>query len=483
VAFFAKSLAVVSMILVACSSSDSGSSSGTNPGTDGGGLDGSSSGGDGGGGDADVPIDGGPKPYGQIPEPAPVNYTCSKDIHVATTGNDATGDGTSGNPYKTIVKGASVAAAGECVRVHQGTYAETATITFANDGAQNTPIVLVSADGKGKAVIDGAGNTAGPAIEVNKKYVVIDGFEIKNTPQTVGLHVVRFDGQNADGCEGSVLRNSKITGGFSQLKIYQRTKGVTVENNEFYGKSGNVPMSLTGASGLVFRANYCHDWDSGQDGSIQLAGGSTGARFEKNLFQDVATFAATLSLGDNCGSTCDNDPNHYAAVNAVARNNVFIRTVRAVELLGCNTCSVLSNTIIDAGLNYNNVFRLGSATTNGQSRTTAGARILNNLVTSPGSLMGHVIDVQAGAETGLQMDYNLYWNGPKGVTVGETRPAGADTHTVTANPLLSGPTDFHPGPGSPAIGAGTNLVTDVPDDFLGVARPASGPFDIGAIQH
>jgi hypothetical protein len=50
--------------------------------------------------------------------------------------------------------------------------------------------------------------------------------------------------------------------------------------------------------------------------------------------------------------------------------------------------------------------------------------------------------------------------------------------------MLASPStgDYHPAQGSPAIGAGTNLVNDVPFDVLGVPRPTGGNFDIGAYQ-
>jgi hypothetical protein len=478
VAFFARAVAVGSVIFLACSSSSDGG--GGPNGNDGGvGADGAAT--DGAGGDGALSdYDAGPPPVGSIPTPAPITYTCTRELHVATTGDDSN-DGAVGTPFKTIAKGASVAIAGDCVKVHAGTYTEPTTVSFTADGAAGTPIVLVSADGRGAAIIDGSTNHAGPAIEVSHDYVVVDGFEIKNTPLEAGLHVVRFDGTNAGKCVGSILRNCKVTGGYSQLKIYQTTQGVLVENNEFYGASANVPLSLTGASGLVFRANYCHDWNSGDNGSAQLAGGSNGALFEKNLFQDVATLAGTLALGDGCGATCDNDPEHYAAVNARAIDNIFVRTVRSFDVLGCKNCSILSNTILDSGTSE--IIKLGAATTNGVSHDTTGVRILDNIFSSPRSATGNVIAIFGAAGDGLQMDYNLFFNGPRGVTLGSTHPASADAHSVQGDPKLVSPTDLRPGAGSPAIGAGTNLVSDVPQDFLGVARPASGPFDIGALQH
>ena len=48
----------------------------------------------------------------------------STTIYVATTGNDNTGNGTSGSPYKTIKKAAEAATAGTTVLVREGTYLE-----------------------------------------------------------------------------------------------------------------------------------------------------------------------------------------------------------------------------------------------------------------------------------------------------------------------------------------------------------------------
>jgi hypothetical protein len=482
-----------------------GGSDGSTAGADGGGgSDGSTAGTDGGwdegpdsqlsdasdggddskGGGSDAPIDGGWRATENVPPSTPTTYTCASEIHVATTGDDTAGNGTSGMPYQTIGKGVSMATAmGTCVQVHAGTYTASAMVTFPNDGTADSPIVLRSADGKGMAIIDGSAATT-PVIEVTKDHIIIDGFEFKSLPQTVGVFAVRFDGGYALKCEGSVLRNSKMSGGFSTLKIYKNSHGVLVENNEIFGQTGNSTASLTGASGLVFRSNYVHDINTGDLGTIELVGGSTDPTFEKNLFQDITSGAGALVLGDDgCGISCDNDPEHYSAVNALARSNIFIRVQRAIDIQGCKNCSVLSNTIIDAGAGIGYVLKIGSATTNGVTQATTGLRILDNLFASPNEVMGYVLNVSGSAGTGLNMDYNLFFNGTFPVAFGVGHPATADVHSVQGDPLFVSATDLHPATGSPAIGAGTNLVSDVPQDFLNVARPASGAFDIGAIQH
>jgi len=51
---------------------------------------------------------------------------------------------------------------------------------------------------------------------------------------------------------------------------------------------------------------------------VQLKGGTPDALFDGNTFQDVTSNAGTIAMGDSCDTTCDIDPNHYAAVRARA---------------------------------------------------------------------------------------------------------------------------------------------------------------------
>jgi parallel beta helix pectate lyase-like protein/uncharacterized protein DUF1565 len=417
----------------------------------------------------------------QPPPAAPVNYTCTRSFHVATTGSD-TNSGSDTAPFKTIAKATPLAQPGDCVLVHAGTYPETKTISFGRDGTSTAPIVLRSVDGPRAAIIDGKNYSSGPTLEVRYNYIVVDGFEFKNTPLT-GDHVVHFDGMGAGKGVGSVLRNSKITGGYTHLKINANSYGITIENNEIYGSFGFIPISLTSASGLTFRGNFLHDWNSGGNGAIQLKGGSHDVLFEGNRFQDIASQAGALSLGDGCDASCDIDPEHYAGVRVKAINNVMVRVGRAFDMAGCKDCALLSNTIIDSGAG-NVTFKLTSATTGGVTHDTVNARLQDNLLSNSQGNMGNVVQINGASVNGLQMDYNLVWNNGGSVNWGDGHPATADTHSLKVNPMLTAPSsgDYTPAAGSPAIGKGVNLYSDVPRDYSGAARPTSGGFDIGALQ-
>ena len=409
-----------------------------------------------------------------------VSYTCARELHVATNGNDAN-DGEVATPLRTISKATPLARPGDCVLVHAGTYAESATIGFSTSGTAAAPIVLRSADGRLAALIDAATNRTGETVLVHDDYIIIDGFEFRNSPLDTEEQVVHFDGLTTGKGVGSVLRNCKITGGYDHIKVNQASQGITVENNEFYGSFFHLPVSLTGANGFTFRHNFGHDWNTGDNGAVQLKGGSHDVVFDGNLFQDVHGAGGTIAMGDGCDATCDVDPDHYAAVRVNAINNVMLRVGRGFDVQGCKDCAILDNTIVDSGQG-NVIFKLTSAITNGVTQFTIGARILDNLIANPAGDQGNIIQINAPADMGLQMDDNLAWNAGAAISWGDGHPATADAHSVTKAPGFVSATDFHLSPTSPARGAGVNLVADVPHDFDGTPRPATGAFDIGAFQ-
>jgi hypothetical protein len=458
----------MALLAVWAGCSDSANSGGSDGGTDSGGAGDMGAGSDGG-----TDLGGNPGGDGSM-----VSYTCAHEIHVSTTGDDSNA-GTAASPLRTIAKATPMAQAGDCVKVHAGTYVEPSTIGFQNDGTASAPIVLWSVDGRGAAIIDAGGNMSGPTVLIHQDYVVVDGFEFRNSPINTGEQVVHFDGLLMGKCNGSVLRNCKITGGYDHIKVNQASNGVTVENNEFYGSFGHLPISLTGANNLVFRGNYCHDWNTGPDTAVQLKGGTHDALFDGNHFENITSQAGTIGLGDTCDTTCDIDPEHYAAVRARAINNLMVHVGRGFDLQGCKDCAVLSNTVVDSGVGTP-MMKLTSASTNGNVRDTVNARILDNLIVNPNGDQGDIIQINGAAGMGLQMDYNLLWNGAAGVSLGGSHPSGSDTHSIQQDPTLAA--DHSPGPGSPAIGAGTNLFSDVPHDINGAARPSMGAFDIGAFQ-
>lgn len=109
------------------------------------------------------------------------------DIHVATTGNDTTGDGSIGNPYATLLKAHDVAVAGNLIYVRGGTYDHSAVTTFTRDGAAGNLIRMFAYPGE-TPILDGTNSTgdgypAGYVLSFNgANYWHLKGFEIKAGP-------------------------------------------------------------------------------------------------------------------------------------------------------------------------------------------------------------------------------------------------------------------------------------------------------------
>jgi hypothetical protein len=415
-----------------------------------------------------------------------VAYTCAATLDVATSGDDANA-GTAAQPLRSIHAAAMRATAGTCIRVHAGRYLETQTIRFMADGTAAAPIVLQSVDGLLAAVIDDSGNTDAEGLYIDHDHIVVDGFDFVGMTGATQQQTLHLDGRLMGHAAGTIVRHCRLTGGYDILKINQiagdRTNAadtvILFEQNEFFGTPPHLPLSITSGFNVVFRANHFHDfWSAANvsgDGAIQVKGGSSHVVFDGNLFENVFTAAGTIAFGDGCASSCDVDPDHYASVANVARNNVMVHVGRAFDFGGARDCAALNNTIVNTTAG-NVVFKLTPAVSGTTTRDSLNVRILNNIIAGDTADASDVIQINGNSGVGLQMGHNLYFR--------RGAPAAMETGSISGDPRFanSGAGDFRVLAGSPAIGAGTNLFADVPVDYRGAARPTSGAFTIGAFE-
>jgi hypothetical protein len=97
--------------------------------------------------------------------------------YVATTGNDTTGDGTVGNPYRTIQKGVNVSAAGDTVSVTAGAYGE--NVESLNSGTAVNPITIL-----------GVGSVSTRGFRANgEDYITLDNLTFTGIQNTWDGHV------------------------------------------------------------------------------------------------------------------------------------------------------------------------------------------------------------------------------------------------------------------------------------------------------
>ena len=113
------------------------------------------------------------------------------DYHVATTGDDTGGDGSPGNPWKTITHALGKVVAGDTIIVAPGTYLEWTGAVSAGCAVQ----VPWYAEGAGGLTIrssGGAANTiidcgwAGSGVNIVSNDITFDGFTVKNAYEAIG---------------------------------------------------------------------------------------------------------------------------------------------------------------------------------------------------------------------------------------------------------------------------------------------------------
>jgi hypothetical protein len=162
-------------------------------------------------------------------------------VHVATNGNDNTGDGGINNPYETIQKGADeLNTEKNHLIIHEGTYYLTEAINFyEKPGTVDKPYIITGID----AVIDGTNLGQGNRyqdtpllIQFSENYIVED-LEIKNC----GYHCLMVSWSN-----NVIMRNNHIHDSYT----YAVSVGYS-DDTEFYDNE----VHSTKSSHCVYYAN------------------------------------------------------------------------------------------------------------------------------------------------------------------------------------------------------------------------------------
>lgn len=183
---------------------------------------------------------------------------------VAPNGNDSTGDGSIGNPFKTILRGINATSAGDTVMVRAGYYAG---VYFPNTlgGSEGSPITIQNYNGE-KAVVNrscirfGGGNpNYNGLFEFNKQsWMVIDGLEFHNaTKFAIALHEgheTQYVGNitiqncyfwnNTDGAVHTDAYRSGIPDHYALYNVIIRNNTCYNNNNGWYNTPGQECFSM-----------------------------------------------------------------------------------------------------------------------------------------------------------------------------------------------------------------------------------------------
>ncbi len=355
---------------------------------------------------------------------APAAYAATTHIYVATTGNDTTGNGSPGSPYRTILRASQAATPGAIIHVAPGTYTGGFRTTVSGTAAER--IIYVSdtdpvTKARARIVPPNSTVTTGSIWENLGAYVDIDGFE--------------FDGTG-----------TKIPNGLISQGSY-----VTIKNNDVHHIIYGPGQLCNGSGGSGINI---HD--------TSIPGLMTGTVVTGNRVHDI-------------GDTCNKIQNIYISTRATVTNNLSYnnRGGAGIHLWhDANHVTIANNTVANTWM--------GIIVGGGDYYETSGPAdyvdVSNNIV------VNNDYGVSLQGQTGTHNTYtnnlvyqNRIYNFSSGIT---------HTGTVASAPQFVNQAggDFHLAPTSPAIDRGSP--TFAPSvDLDGHARPAGAAYDIGAYEY
>ncbi len=398
-------------------------------------------------------------------------------------------------PFCTIGQGATVANAGDTVRVLHGTYAE--KVKPSVSGAPGSPITFSAAPG---VTVTGDGNqTSGSSSAfrlASYSYITIDGFNVKNTIDE-GIYLLGSDhiiisnnhvsyigspfaGPNPCGIYMAVTTNSTITGNtidhnkLDGIRLFNISTNNTISNN----------VSFANATGTSSRTAAGINVDSNSTSNtiihnIAYANEDSGLYFQNSSGSNVIVGNVSYGNGDH------GIDNYNSPYNKIIGNTVQGNVTSGINLEGTANpgsggagTTIMNNIVVD----------------NGYGRLVGGGT-LDPLVQPPGN-----IRVDKFSTNGTILNYNLYfltsggtqvnWAGNLWSSVADfSFLVGEESHGLSSDPLfiLTAPIaerptgapynmpvhegNYYISSGSPAIDSANSAAPNEPDfDILGHPR-------------
>lgn len=456
----------------------------------------------------------------------PPNFTPAQ---FNTNGNWGTGTGKIGSDTAVLLCG-----------TFTGTAGQNNLLYFKGSGTSGHPIVLTCDPGTNITSPQWGGGSGAPVAVVSQSYVTLNGAgcTIQNTANGSGLANNTYStGIWISNASNVLVENWTIANICQHTSVSDHTGCVT---------SGNLPAAIiTGGTNITVQGNTIHDsaygiyHNAGTSDSGLIISGNTTDRLNQHIVVATASSGQAISGTRIFGNVMTNAVNWDDGVaDTFHHNGVFIfqgsgGSISDTQIysnsiggdFGVNDTSYIfidpNGGTITGTLEFNNLLWNGSAVNGpangfitslgtgtgsaynntifcngvGQSAIKAdGAAadtLKNNVISS--CLVGiYVNNGTTLAASNYNIFYNLtggssamYYAGTGYATLAAwTAGTGLDANSITTNPLLNSNGTLQAS--SPAIGAGVNLtslgITALDTDAAGVARPASGAWDIGAYQ-
>lgn len=453
--------------------------------------------------------------------------------YVATTGSDATGDGSIGNPYKTIQKAVNVSVAGDTIYVRGGNYNE--RVLFKTNGTAGNPITLSGYPGE-TAIVDGTGKvpTSSDTIinlgyswsNYNKgvNYITIKNLVIRNSTGRgiagFGLNTGHYDINNCTisrcATQGIIIweytypvllnptnRINNVSIAHNTLFWCNTTSGemltlsnvvdFNIHNNYLYkGLNIYIEASNNSKRGLIYNNRI----NATPAGNLRPDHLDDPAIYIESIYGDtnnISVYKNTI-WGNNTGIGLASE---YAPAGSLANISVYnnIINMSGQYTSGAYThgidCTYSLTKARDISIYSNTVYGFGTVLgspihCSWQNTYIKRLKIQNNIFVVGGSKWKAMsFSNLLNTSSNLVASYNLInkTNGKVGWEWGGGYNYSIPTHTIQSSPKFVNVNsyNFHLNSTSPAIDAATSSL--VPStDYDGNLRPMGLGYDIGAYE-
>jgi|GEM_PF-1219114 len=435
-------------------------------------------------------------------------------IYVSTAGSDASGDGSFGNPFRTIGHALTLAATGDEI-VLRGTPALANNVYAEAIRIQRPDITIRSQTGEW-AVIQCPVNDPNLA-QCVRFDVDSDGSRLQRVEVIGGYYYgIKLeskwdwgDPNDRSGASHILLEEVKVHDtGRDAIKITPGCDDVTIRRAEIFNtgiRDNSNAEGIDNVNGdrMVVQDSYLHDIATN---GIYFKGGSIDSIVERNRI--ARTGGAGILVGfDTSPEFFDLtvNPAYYESIRGMVRNN-FIRDTQGagIGLYAAKDAQIWNNTLVDTARTYHSPIYFGITYQDWDPQAkrppSVNPIIKNNLVYQSSGLPTQCVFIRYATDLGglsalsgmPAMDYNLYFHAGDGCRFTDNRPtspldrgtfaqwqahSGGESHSLTNAPQLT--SDGHLSAGSPAVDAGVCIGAPT-DDLDGDRRPQGPACDIGA---
>jgi len=382
--------------------------------------------------------------------------------YVASDGDDASGDGSAGNPWATITHAVDSAADGDEVLVRPGIYNARQRLRREFD----VPVVVRSEVPYAAKLRHDAGAAL---IAFTARNIVIEGFEIAHAPDNTGALVIQVQdllgavNGSADGTDpvvsGIVFRNNIIHSSTNNdlLKVNNGAENILIEGNLFFNQSGSDEhIDINSVIGVTVQDNIFMNTAARPDTSSFVVIKDSNANSDSVLGTRQVVVRRNVFLnwygssGQSFVRLGEDGTANFEAIDILVENNLMLgnsgdlmRTSLTIQ--GSRDVVFRNNTLSGDMPSRSFAGRLIASPANPRNRDL---EFVNNVYSDPAGTMGSeafsgvdLFDAPPDQTDSALLDNNLYFSGggPIPVDNGQFLDFTDDANALVGDPLLADP--------------------------------------------